>query len=97
MSIQLSENLLQELTRLGRQFNLDRIILFGSRARGTGTESSDVDIAVTGGDIDGFYWEVKENFPSLLLFDIVDLDAGITPALQQELEKDGVTIYEKAG
>ncbi|WP_337798617.1 nucleotidyltransferase domain-containing protein [Acidaminococcus timonensis] len=97
MSIQLSENLLQELIRLGRQFNLDRIILFGSRARGTGTERSDVDIAVTGGDIDGFYWEVKENFPSLLLFDIVDLDAGITPALQQELEKDGVTIYEKAG
>lgn len=97
MSIQLSENLLQELSRLGRQFNLDRIILFGSRARGTGTERSDVDIAVTGGDIDGFYWEVKENFPSLLLFDIVDLDAGITPALQQELEKDGVTIYEKAG
>ena len=97
MSIQLSENLLQELTRLGRQFNLDRIILFGSRARGTGTERSDVDMAVTGGDIDGFYWEVKENFPSLLLFDIVDLDAGITPALQQELEKDGVTIYEKAG
>ena len=97
MSIQLSENLLQELTRLGRQYNLDRIILFGSRARGTGTERSDVDIAVTGGDIDGFYWEVKENFPSLLLFDIVDLDAGITPALQQELEKDGVTIYEKAG
>ncbi|WP_317303245.1 nucleotidyltransferase domain-containing protein [Acidaminococcus timonensis] len=97
MSIQLSENLLQELTRLGRQFNLDRIILFGSRARGTGTERSDVDIAVTGGDIDGFYWEVKENFPSLLLFDIVDLDAGITPELQQELEKDGVTIYEKAG
>lgn len=97
MSIQLSENLLQELTRLGRQFSLDRIILFGSRARGTGTERSDVDIAVTGGDIDGFYWEVKENFPSLLLFDIVDLDAGITPALQQELEKDGVTIYEKAG
>ena len=95
MSIQLSENLLQELTRLGRQFNLDRIILFGSRARGT--ERSDVDIAVTGGDIDGFYWEVKENFPSLLLFDIVDLDAGITPELQQELEKDGVTIYEKAG
>lgn len=97
MSVQLSENLLQELTRLGRQFNLDRIILFGSRARGTGTERSDVDIAVTGGDIDGFYWEVKENFPSLLLFDIVDLDAGITPELQQELEKDGVIIYEKAG
>lgn len=97
MPVQLSENLLQELTRLGRQFNLDRIILFGSRARGTGTERSDVDIAVTGGDIDGFYWEVKENFPSLLLFDIVDLDAGITPELQQELEKDGVTIYEKAG
>ncbi|MGM9518162.1 MAG: nucleotidyltransferase family protein [Acidaminococcus sp.] len=97
MSIQLSENLLQELIRLGRQFNLDRIILFGSRARGTANERSDVDIAVTGGDIDGFYWEVKENFPSLLFFDIVDLDAGITSELQQELQKDGVTIYEKAG
>ena len=95
MSVQLSENLLQELIRLGRQFNLDRIILFGSRARGTHTERSDIDIAVSGGDFDSFYRDIKNDVHSLLMFDVVNLDDGISEELQKELDRDGVVIYEK--
>ena len=49
-----------------------KVILFGSRARGNHTERSDVDIAVSGGDFDAFYWDVKENTHSLLTFDMLD-------------------------
>ncbi|MEI3437034.1 MAG: nucleotidyltransferase domain-containing protein [Blautia sp.] len=35
-------------------------MLFGSRARGTNTKRSDIDIVVYGGDFDSFYWDVKE-------------------------------------
>ena len=73
-----------------------KIVLFGSRARGTNTERSDIDIAVYGGEFDQFYWEVKENIHSLLMFDIIQADAAISDELKQEIEKDGVTIYEKA-
>ena len=72
------------------------IILFGSRARGNHTERSDVDIAVSGGDFDAFYWDVKENIHSLLTFDIVNMDDNISDDLKEEITKDGVTIYEKA-
>ena len=73
-----------------------KIILFGSRARGNNTERSDVDIAVYGGDFDSFYWDIKENIHSLLMFDVINADASISEELKKEIKKDGVVIYEKA-
>ena len=74
---------------------LRNIVLFGSRAKGNNTERSDIDMAVYGGDFDSFYWDVKEKIHSLLMFDIIEADASISEELKQEIEKDGVTIYEK--
>ena len=56
----------------------------------------DIDIAVYGGDFDGFYWDIKEKTHSLLMFDIVQADVSISDELKEEIEKDGVVIYEKA-
>lgn len=42
-----------------------------------------------------FYWDVKEKIHSLLMFDIVQADAPISDELKEEIEKDGVVIYEK--
>lgn len=71
------------------------MILFGSRARGTHRERSDIDIAVYGGNFDSFYWDIKENVHSLLIFDIVEADGDISEELREEIVKDGVVIYEK--
>ena len=78
------------------KYAVTKIVLFGSRARGTNTERSDVDIAIYGGDFDSFYWDVKENIHSLLMFDVVQADASISDELKKEIEKDGVVLYEKA-
>ena len=80
---------------MAHKYSVTKIVLFGSCARGTNTERSDIDIAVYGGEFDQFYWEVKENIHSLLMFDIIQADAAISDELKQEIEKDGVTIYEK--
>ena len=69
--------------------------MFGSRARGNNTERSDIDIAVYGGDFDGFYWDIKEKVNSLLMFDIIQANSAISDDLKHEIEKDGVIIYEK--
>ena len=79
-----------------QKYAVTKIVLFGSRARGTNTERSDVDIAIYGGDFDSFYWDVKENIHSLLMFDVVQADASISDELKKEIAKDGVVIYEKA-
>lgn len=74
---------------------LRNIVLFSSRAKGNNTERSDIDMAVYGGDFDGFYWDIKEKINSLLMFDIIQADSAISDDLKHEIEKDGVIIYEK--
>ena len=96
MKYDLSDRILRELSFLAHKYSVTQIVLFGSRARGTNTERSDIDLAVYGGECDRFYWDVKEKIHSLLMFDIVQADAAISDELKQEIEKDGVTIYEKA-
>ena len=96
MKYNLPDRVLRELSSFAKESSVIKIILFGSRARGTNTERSDIDIAVYGGDFDNFYWDVKEKIHSLLMFDIVQADGRISDELKQEIEKDGVTIYEKA-
>ncbi len=86
----------KEISEFSRKCGVQKVVLFGSRARGTHTERSDVDIAVCGGDFDTFYWNIKENIHSLLMFDVVDLDKGVSDELKKEIERDGITIYEKA-
>lgn len=85
----------RDLIRFARERQIEKVILFGSRAKGTHTERSDIDLAVLGGDVDGFYWDLKEKTHSLLMFDVVDLNQPITDALRKEITKDGVILYEK--
>lgn len=95
MKYNLPDRVLRELSSFAQKYSITKIILFGSRARGTNTERSDIDIAVYGGNFDGFYWDVKEKINSLLMFDIVQADSSISDELINEIEKDGVVIYEK--
>ena len=95
MKYNLPDRVLRELSSFAQKYSITKIILFGSRARGTNTERSDIDIAVYGGNFDGFYWDVKEKINSLLMFDIVRADSSISDELIKEIEKDGVVIYEK--
>ena len=96
MKYNLPDRVVRELHFFAKTYAVTKIVLFGSRARGTNTERSDIDIAVYGGDFDGFYWDVKEKIHSLLMFDIVQADTAISDELKEEIEKDGVVIYEKA-
>lgn len=95
MKYNIPDRVIKDITSFARKHGVSRVVLFGSRARGTHTERSDIDIAVSGGDFDSFYWDIKEKTHSLLLFDIVNLDLSISGELKKEIDKDGVVIYEE--
>ena len=80
---------------MAQNHRIRKVILFGSRARGTHHERSDIDLAVCGGDAAGFYIDLNENAWTLLTFDVVDLNKNISDALQQEIHRDGIVIYEE--
>ena len=92
----LPNRVLNNIRSFAEKHNVKKVILFGSRARGTHTERSDIDIAVVGGNFDAFYWDIKDNTHSLLMFDIVNMDDFTSDDLRKEIDKDGITIYEKA-
>ena len=89
------EKIKNEISKFAVKHKIQKIILFGSRARGDNDERSNIDVAVSGGDFLNFYADVQEYFPSLLSFDIVNLNKKISVELQNEIKRDGVLLYSK--
>lgn len=96
MTYNIPDRVYKDIIRFADADKILKIILFGSRAKGTHTERSDIDIAVSGGDFDAFYYDIKEKIHSLLTFDVIDLDKDVSEELKKEIDRDGVIIYEKA-
>ncbi len=95
MKYDLNDRVLSDITLLAKKNGIKKVILFGSRARGDNSERSDIDLAVSGGNALDFYYDVEEEAWTLLMFDVVNLDRGITAELQAEIERDGVVLYEE--
>lgn len=85
----------EELISLATRHGIEKLLLFGSRARGDHRECSDIDLAASGGDVLRFSLEVEEEVETLLMFDVVNLNESVQADLREEIEKEGVIIYEK--
>lgn len=86
---------LEEIRELARKYDMDRVILFGSRARGDYKRTSDIDLAVEGGDFARFALDVDEETSTLLMYDIVDLSRPVQLQLLEAIRREGKVIYEK--
>lgn len=85
---------LAEILELAQRYGLKRVILFGSRARGDYQRTSDIDLAVTGGNIARFALDVEEETSTLLKFDVVNLDISVQEELLRSIDREGIVIYE---
>jgi len=87
--------------RVRRDFNVNKVILFGSHAKGTAREDSDIDVAVVFESIDGDYLDVITRLTRIRR----DVEHRIEPVVLEELNdqsgflkeitKSGVIIYSK--
>lgn len=86
----------QQIGSFARECDTEKVVLFGSRARGDNLPKSDIDIAVTGcRDFDRFSYLIKECLDTLLDVDVVNLDVSLSQQLLDEIARDGVVLYEK--
>ena len=93
--VNLKESIISEIKDLGIKCGVEKVILFGSRARGDSKERSDIDLAIEGGNTALFSVEADEIINTLLMFDIVDLGGFVQDELRQSIEREGKIIYEK--
>lgn len=86
---------IQELRDLARKYELDRVILFGSRARGDYRRTSDIDLAASGENVVRFALDAEEETSTLLKYDVVNLDGCVQEELLESIRKEGIVLYEK--
>lgn len=86
---------LEEITELAKKHGLEKVILFGSRARGDFRRASDIDLAVYGGNITMFALDVEDITSTLLTYDVVDMGKKHQAEFIKSIEKEGIVIYEK--
>lgn len=94
MKFGIKPELIEEIYRLAGRYNIDKLLLFGSRARGDYKRTSDIDLAVTGGDIVLFSLALEDT-ATLLEYDVVNLDGSVQEELRKSIEEEGIVIYEK--
>ena len=89
--------LYRQLAALGRKFGAARIVLFGSRARGDNREHSDIDIAVYGLPEPAWsdFEDAVDALPTLLPFDLIDMNRPISEELRANIERDGIDLMTK--
>ena len=97
MNNQMPQNLRHQIKEFGEQLQANRIVLFGSRARGDARDRSDVDIAVYGMPEENHtaFREAIDGLKTLLAFDIIFIDKSTPCALLSNIERDGIIIMDK--
>lgn len=84
-----AEEVIQEVAKLCRYFHAKQVILYGSRARGTARERSDIDIAVTGAENFDLLVEKVEELPTLYSVDLVNMDTCKNELLLEDIRQYG--------
>ncbi|MGN8631528.1 nucleotidyltransferase domain-containing protein [Blautia sp. HCP3S3_G3] len=90
-----AEEVIDKVVEICKKHSVSQVILFGSRAKNTQMERSDIDIAVSGaGDFDSLCEEV-EDIPTLYTIDLVELEECRNQLLLEDIRQYGRKIYEK--
>lgn len=90
----LSSRVIDSISEIAKKNDIDKVVLFGSRARGDYYRASDIDLAVCGGDINRFRLDLEEDVPTLLTFDVVDMDSNPSRRILDTIDKEGRVLYE---
>ena len=85
---------LQAIASAGRR-HAQRVVLYGSRARGDHHPESDIDIAFFGSNEGFFRFETcMEQLPTLLEYDLVHVTEKTSPAFAENIKKDGIVLMD---
>ena len=87
-----AEEVIQETAKLCRSFQAQKVILYGSRAKHTARERSDIDIAVSGVKDFELLAERIEELPTLYSVDLLNLDTCKNQLLLEDIRQYGREI-----
>lgn len=98
----LSETVITDICDVFRRYpNIEKVLIFGSRAKGTYSEGSDIDLAAVG---DGLTFNQLmdiniqiEDLGLLYKIDVVDYNKNRDTPIGEHIKRVGKPFYNKAG
>lgn len=98
MKVNVSSKVTSSLRNIAEKYPIQKIVIFGSRARGDNHPKSDIDVAVfssPGLDLKGHITCEIDDLETLLKIDIIFIDRFTDLKLLENIQKEGVVIYER--
>ena len=87
-----ADEVIRQVAELCRKYNAKEVILYGSRAKGTARERSDIDIAVSGVENFDILVEKADELPTLYSVDLVNMDTCKNQLLLEDIRQYGREI-----
>lgn len=87
-----AEEVIEEVVKLCRSFQAKEAVLYGSRAKGTARERSDIDIAVTGVENFDLLAEKVGDLQTLYSVDLLNMDTCRNELLLEDIREYGRKI-----
>ena len=93
----LDKVVLKEIINISKKNNeINKVVLFGSRAREDNGDRSDIDLAIyCENSILDFIEDIENNTTTLLEFDFSDMKSVSDELFIEQVDKEGIIIYEK--
>ena len=82
-----ADEVINQIAELCRKYKAKEVILYGSRAKGTARERSDIDIAVSGAENFDILVEKVEELPTLYSVDLVNMDTCKNQLLLEDIRQ----------
>lgn len=96
-SFGLSQTIMQELLSYFKtKSEIQKVLLFGSRAKGTFHNGSDIDLAIQTENKDKIpeYMRELDELPTPYKFDVVNYKTLTNENLKNSIDKDGIVVYQ---
>ena len=84
----------KRIIELAKKYGIEKVILFGSRARGNNRPDSDIDLALLGGDCSFIKSDFNDEALSNVECDVTCLDDELESYLRNAINRDGIVLYE---
>jgi len=95
------DSVLEQIKEISLQYKVDKIVLFGSRARGDYSPVSDYDIAIFENHLSTLdkarFRDQVDEIETLKKIDIIFVQENFTDELMESIKRDGVILYEEVG
>ncbi|ADY57468.1 DNA polymerase beta domain protein region [Syntrophobotulus glycolicus DSM 8271] len=99
MASSLNTELVQSIQEIGQKYAVEKIVLFGSRAKGDYKPASDIDLAIfllPEFNSKGYLTSDLEDLNTLLKIDITFINEHTDPKLLENIKREGISLYERA-